>query len=52
MEDELQNLINELIKLGEDKEELATIADLFPALDNEGKLALIESLKKERDALK
>ncbi len=50
--EELKKLIDELVKLGEDREELSTIAHFFPTLDEEGQKAMVESLKKELEALK
>ncbi len=50
--EELKKIIEELTSLGEDQQELSTILELFPTLDEEGQITLYESLKKERDTLK
>ena len=52
MNEELKKLIDELVKLGEDRKELSAIAHFFPTLDEEGQTALIVSLQKELEALK
>lgn len=52
MLNEFQKLKEELIMLGEDKEELDLIEELFPILDEEAQKKVIENLKKELEDLK
>ncbi len=51
MQNDFQQLKDELIALGEDAQELALIAELFPSLDDQAQREMIASLSKERDAL-
>jgi hypothetical protein len=44
---EINTLIGELIKRGEDKDELEYWRDIYPNLDEKEQQKLIDSLKKE-----
>lgn len=54
MEDiqELENLMEQLAKLGEDRAELELWKKIFPALDDDGKAEILENLREEIEALK
>ena len=49
---ELENLMEQLVKLGEDRAELELWKKIFPALDDEGKAEILKNLKEEIEALK
>ncbi|NTU98554.1 hypothetical protein HGA64_00915 [Candidatus Falkowbacteria bacterium] len=48
---ELQELINDLVSLGEDKEELDFWSDFFETLDDEERQKLFSNLRKEKEDL-
>lgn len=52
METNIQNLIQELILLGEDEAELKIWERIFPTLTTDEQKAIIDSFKKEIDELK